>query len=252
MDLTSRPRARAAARPSDDADDGEPGALADDHGADAGALGSEGEADADLVGALGDGVGHDAVDADAGEGEGEDAEADGEGGEDALLLGGGVDLLLLGADVDEGEVFVDALDCGAERRGDGFGWHGGADDVGDAADAMLLAVEIEVKRVGLVAQAVVVDIGGDAYDLIPDAAVGVIGGAEAFADGVLVGKELLCGGLRDDGDGAGGFGVLRGEGAAGDDGDAHDLNEIGPYAGEVRATAEIVPSRAGRLARPRH
>ena len=61
-----------------DADDGEPGAFAEDHGADSGALGSEGEADADLVGALGDGVGHDAVDTDAGEREGEDAEADSE------------------------------------------------------------------------------------------------------------------------------------------------------------------------------
>ncbi len=39
---------------------------------------AEGQADADLVGTLRDGVGHDAVDADAGERKSEDAEARGE------------------------------------------------------------------------------------------------------------------------------------------------------------------------------
>ena len=85
------------------------------------------------------------------------------------------------------------------------------------------------------------DVSGNAYDLVPDETVRIVGGFEPFADGVLIGKEPLRGGLGDDGDGARGFGVLRGEGAAGDDGDAHDLDEIGPYIGEVGATAEIVP-----------
>src|SRR6185369_11190706 len=97
-----------------DTDNCKPSAFAQHHTADAGALGSEGEADANLIGALGDGIGHDAVDTDAGQREGEDAEADRERGEDTFLLGGGVDLLLLGSDIDEGEVFVDFLDSGAK------------------------------------------------------------------------------------------------------------------------------------------
>ncbi len=50
-----------------DAEEGEPGGFAKDHGPDLSALRAESEADADLVGALGDGIGHDAVNADAGE-----------------------------------------------------------------------------------------------------------------------------------------------------------------------------------------
>ena len=78
------------------------------------------------LGALGDGVGHDAVDADAREREGEHAEAGGQRGEEALLLHGRGDLLLLGADLAHGEVGVDLLDGAADDRKQGSGRQRGA------------------------------------------------------------------------------------------------------------------------------
>ena len=130
MELTKRARARAAEMPTTTPRSGEPCGLAQDHGADLVARGLRGRDGCRSRWCAGDGVGHDAVDADAGEGESEDAEAGGEGGEDALLLQRWRRSAALGADVRSWAARGRGVDGGAEAGDDGVGVGGcGAETV---------------------------------------------------------------------------------------------------------------------------
>src|ERR1700676_1350725 len=71
------------------AHEGEAGALAENEAKDVLVLRAEGDANADFVGALGDRVGHDAVDADDGESKCDGGESAERGEIEALVAGGG-------------------------------------------------------------------------------------------------------------------------------------------------------------------
>ena len=80
--------------PEADAEEGEAHALAHDEALHAGRRGTEGQAHAQFLGALGDGVGHDAIEADRGERGGEAGEdAEKHHGEAARPGAGGDELL---------------------------------------------------------------------------------------------------------------------------------------------------------------
>jgi hypothetical protein len=220
---------------SDDADDCEPGAFAEDHEEDLTGASSEGHADADLVGAASYVVGHDAVDADAGEDKGEDAEPSGEGGEEALLRDGVFDLLVLCAEVAEWEVLVDGLDGVAERRNDGGEGQLSFDGVVHELPVVGLLVEdIESGR-GCVAKFIVLGVAGDTDDLV-DIAAGdgvIVVGYEGLSDRVNAWKGAAGERLVDDRYARRGSGVGVAKGAPVEDGNAVSVDEVGADAVEV-------------------
>ncbi len=96
-----------------DAEEGEAHALAHDETLHPGGRGAECEAHAELLGALGDGVRHDAVEADGGEGGGEAGEDGEQHHGEAARSGAGGDELVHGGDVGDGDIGVDGLERGA-------------------------------------------------------------------------------------------------------------------------------------------
>ena len=100
---------------------GGPHTFADDQFEDVGAACAEGHADAHFLKALGDGEGHDAVDADGGEEEREYGEgAEDEDGE-AVGDEGFADDLVHGADARHGEIGIYGTDGGGNAGGHGAG-----------------------------------------------------------------------------------------------------------------------------------
>jgi hypothetical protein len=121
-----------------EADHGLEHGAAHDHTDNGAAVGAEGHADTDLRGAAGDGVGDDAVEAEACEQKSQDAEQSHEARDHAVLSEAVGDLLVEGLEFDDGEIGIDG---GQRLAGGGLHVvHGaiGLDDDGLGVEAGVL------------------------------------------------------------------------------------------------------------------
>src|ERR1700722_15008943 len=217
-----------------EADDGasrsEASGFAEGQAKNIGALSAQGEADAKFLGALGHGVCHDAKNSDGGEGECDGGENSEEGEVEFLRCGGKGDDGIHGADVGGRQGFVEGPDlllgggdnvCRITRA---------ADDEGHPAFPGLAVLGVEVINCGFLGlvEAEMLYVAGDADDYFPVGRI-IVGPADALADGILAREKSASEGLVDDGYG-GGIGTIAGiEGAALENGNAHDLKIIAEY-----------------------
>ena len=233
-------------QPDEDLQEG----SAKDQANDAAAVCAEGHANADLTGSALDGVGGDAIESHSGEDEGEDAEEAGHLRDGALLLEAVRDLVIHAVDVNDGEVGIDLGEDAAHLRLQAldvvvaeFEDHA-LDKVGAIVDHLhhgrvvvdVLSQGDEEEGPSPVAAGVgVVGLADHAHDF-KDAVVLHEVDAEVGADGLLtLLKKLAHKRLVDDGDLAGGGGVLLGDGAAAEDVLAHEFEIAG---------ADVIPGGA--------
>src|SRR6202167_4755670 len=223
-----------------DAGADEDGGVAEDEGEDAGRVSAQGHADAHFVGAAGGVVGDDAVDAHDGEDEAENAERACEGGahfveEEAVGAHQG---FFHGHDVIDGDIGIEVVNLSFDHGDECVGWDSGAEleDVGGLVCLGDGQVEVETAWIPNDGNASVVGNAddGDGSVFLCFTLVG-----EPAADRILAGPEALGEGFADDGDELGIAGVGVGEGAAGEDCDAH--------VGEVLGADQIAGGTGGAL-----
>src|SRR5882762_373327 len=204
--------------------------FAHDHPDDVATGGAEGHANADFAGALGDGVGHDAVEADDSEESGEETEDGGEAGDHALGGEGVVDGHFGGAHGVDGEIRIHVADFRTDGSHQLVGIGGGADEDGHSSEEAVGEIGNEGLRGNFVAEIGVLEILDDADDFHVGGSAGIGAETEVEADGIASG-EIFLGELFVDHDGGGApvphfgtvldvSGVVVGEVAAGDDGNA--------------------------------
>src|SRR6266849_5682035 len=218
--------------------------FAHDHPDDVAACGAEGHANADFAGALGDGVGHDAVEADDSEESGEETEDGGEAGDHALGGRGVVDLHFGGAHGVDGEIGIHVADFRTDGGHQLIGIGGGADEDGHSGEEAVGKIWNESLLGNFVAEIGVLEILDDADDFHVGGSAGIGAEAEVEADGVAPG-EIFFGKLLVDHDGGGRpvpyFGavldfvvVVDAEVAPGDDGNAESGEIVGADGVHVR------------------
>ena len=206
---------------------------------DAGTRGAERHSDADFAGAPNHEVGHDAIEADGSENQGEDAEQAGEPRQQPLLREVGGDLVVERAQIDYGEVGIDVGERAAQQV---VGIKLGRVEVDDdgvhnhrlsfAADELRLGELREalgdgpqIHRANLAAGIVHFEIVKHAHDFERSGVLGVVN-PEVLSDGIFVGVEALDEGLIDERNGLCGRGVLLGEVAAAQHGNADGLEKV--------------------------
>src|SRR5882762_116614 len=158
--------------------------FAHDHPDDVATGGAEGHANADFAGALGDGVGHDAVEADDSEESGEETEDGGEAGDHALGGEGVVDGHFGGAHGVDGEIRIHVAVFRTDGSHQLVGTGGGADEDGHSSEEAVGEIGNEGLRGNFVAETGVLEILDDADDFHVGGSSGVGAETEVEADGI--------------------------------------------------------------------